>query len=174
MSWDTNQQLVQDRRNEEDDDLCKCRWYPSTDKRTIDMSSHEVGDGLVPRSPVFPDAANVPPWPVELTVGKAHDLGKAVHRRLEERKETTEPTEQRHSGQLHDALHNGDKVEAGHLVERVLQQGCGILSGCDPDGDAETEYFQSTHCNVPPADSVGAWIGRLVYKRWGPPEVAEV
>lgn len=170
----TDKQLVQHARDEEDDDLRHRRRHSSPDKRRVDVSTHEVGDRLVPRRPVSADRADIPPGPVELAVAKGHDLGECVERGLEEGEETAEPAEDADGGELHDALEDGGHIQFQKLVEGVLQEWGGVLGAGDPHDDAQAEDLQQVTEDEAPADVRGPWVDGLVDERWCPPEVAHV
>lgn len=69
-----DEELVQDAGEEEDDDLRKGRGAAAADERGVDVASHEICHGLVPRRPVGADGADVPPVAVKFAVAEAHDL----------------------------------------------------------------------------------------------------
>lgn len=165
---------MQHARDEEDDDLRHRRRHATSNKRRVDVSTHEVGDRLVPRRPVSAYGADVPPGPVELAVTECHDLSERVERGLEEGEEAAEPAEDADGGELHDALEDGGHVQFQELVEGVLQQWGGVLGTGDPHDDAEAEDLQQVAEDEAPADVRGSWVHGLVDERWCPPEVAHV
>jgi hypothetical protein len=92
------------------------------------MPPHEIGDRLVPGSPVGADTTHVPPLTIELAVSKLQHFGQSIEERLEKGEEAAEPAEKRDGGELHHTLCDGDQVQLVHHVERVLKKRCGVLS----------------------------------------------
>lgn len=100
----SNQQLMQDPREQEGEDLSYDRWYASPYHWSVDMSFHEMRYGLIPGGPVGAHGRGVPPVAVEFAVGEAHYLGQTVHEALEQGEEAGEPADEADGRQLEDAL----------------------------------------------------------------------
>ena len=138
MRGHADKQLMQDAREDEDKDLGYGRGDAAADKGRVDVATHKVCYGLVPRGPVCADGRDVPPVAVEFSVAEAHYLGEGVESGLEEGEEAAEPAEDADGGKLHDTLGNGRQVQGENLVEGILQERGGVLGRGNPDDDAET------------------------------------
>ena len=75
------------------------------------MAAHEVCHRLVPGCPIVSYRTDIPPWPVEFTVTKSHDLSECVQRGLEEGEEAAQPAEHANCGEFHHALENGCEIQ---------------------------------------------------------------
>lgn len=138
------------------------------------MALHELVDGFVPGAPVGAYAVAVPPVAVEVAVAETGDFGEGVKEGLEEGEETGEPDDEGDGAEFHETLEDGDYFQRGHFVERVAQQGGGILRACYPDEDAEPEDLSETLGNEGPPDAWRARVDWLVDEGRRPPEVSEV
>lgn len=144
------------------------------DERGIDVPSHEVVHGFVPRAPVSAHRRAVPPVGVELAVAEAHHLGQGVEHGLEDGEEAGEPDDEGDGGELHDALEDRGHVHGLQLVERVTQHGRGVLGAGEPDEHAEPEAFGRAFGDEEPADGGVAGVDGLVDEGGGPPVVGKV
>lgn len=138
------------------------------------MPPHEVGDRLIPGSPVRTDARAIPPIRVELAVSEFHNFSQGIQGRLENSKEPSQPNDQGDCGEFHQTLDYRSNVQRSHLVKRVPQNGGGILSRCKPYKHAQTGYFGESFSHKAPPDLGGFWVHWLIYKRRSPPEVGKI
>ena len=60
------------------------------------MPLHEMINRLVPVAPIRPHARAVPPVSIEFAVSEHHDLSQRIQQRLEDRKETGQPDNERY------------------------------------------------------------------------------
>lgn len=144
MRRHTNEYLVQNGRDGKHGKTSRLVAPPPGAHRRVHMSFEVLIHGLIPRAPVHAQALAVPPLVVEGAVGEPRHLGQGVEEGLEEGKEARQPDDERNGGQLEQTLYYGRDVEGGDLVERVAQDGRGVLGACEPDEDAEAEDLAET------------------------------
>lgn len=137
---------------------------------TLEVRVH----GLVPRSPVRPEALTVPPVIVERSISEPQHLGQGVQEGLEEREEARKPYDERDGRKLQEPLQDHDKVQRGNLIQRILQNGRRILEAREPDECAEAADFTYPLHHKDPSNLVGARIDRLIHERRCPPKVDKI
>ncbi len=138
------------------------RTPPPSNERKVNMPLHEMIDGFIPRAPIDADAGTIPPIGVELAIAEAGDLGQGVQEGLEKREEASQPDDHGNSRELHQTLDDGRDVQRGDLVERVAEDGSGVLGRGEPDEDAETGDLGHAFEDEGPADAWGAGVDGLV------------
>lgn len=174
MGWHADGELMQGTREQENQDLRNDRGDAASAQRAINVPTHKASDRLVPCNPVDTDAWGVPPFGVELAVSEAHDFSKGIQEGVEESHKAGQPAKEGNGGEFQHALDNGDEVKRRDLVQRVLQQRRGVLSGSNPDDDAETEHFAAAFEDKRPADLISAGVDGLIDQRRSPPEIRQI
>ena len=140
----------------------------------VDVPAEELVHGFVPGAPVGAEGLAVPPLVVKRPVRKPRHLGQGIEERLEERKEPSQPDDQRDGGQLEQPLQDRRVIQRSNLVERVAQDRRRILRAGEPDEDAEANDLADALGYKDPPDLVVARVRGLVDEGGGPPEVDEV
>lgn len=174
MCRHTHQYFVQEAREDKDHDAREAIAETAANEREINMPAHEMIDGFVPGAPVIAHRRAVPPVGVELAVAEAHDFRQGVEGGLEDREEAGQPDDEGDGGEFHEPLEDGGDVHRLKLVERIAEDGRGVLRAGEPDEHAEAEAFGDAFDDEEPADGGGSRVYRLVDEGGGPPEVGEV
>lgn len=87
MRGHADEQFVQEGRKKENHHACEPAAEAAAHDRGINVPAHEMVDGFIPRAPVGPHARAVPPFRVEFSIRKPHDLRERVEHALEHREE---------------------------------------------------------------------------------------
>ena len=98
MRRHSNQQLMKQATEHENPRACCMRAPAPCNQWAVDMPSHKVIDGFIPRPPISPHAWAVPPFGVELAIAKHYDLRQGIQRRLKDGKEASEPGDKADGG----------------------------------------------------------------------------
>ena len=101
----------------------------ASDHRKVDMPSHKMVYGRVPRPPISTHARAVPPLTIKLSVSKSHDFGQGIEHRLEDCKKASQPDDERNRGQLHQPFDDEGRFPCG-AFERVAKDRRRVLSRC--------------------------------------------
>ena len=110
MRRHSNQQLVQEPRERKDHCARKMMAPASANEGRVDVPSHKMIHGLVPRPPVRPHRRTVPPLHIEFAIPEPHDFRQGIENGLEDGEEAGEPDDQGDGAEFHEALYDGGDV----------------------------------------------------------------